>query len=288
MRKIAHYLNPAYVRHVIPRPIRMALPRSLKNIIPQAIRRPSRYEQYAWKRITEYPQRITLTTFHAEGCHFEVSHATEKWRVRGLADEDTFIRAFLAEIQPGDMCFDVGSCVGMYALHAALRGAAVVAFEPDPAYRKRLKRNIRLNRLRKMITVVPWAVSDQPGTVRLYTDGVKGASPSMRQVGERRAVEVKTDTLDRALASGHLPMPTLLKMDIEGAEYLALRGMQQMLTHPHAPRTLYIELHPTFLELFGASTETCTALIESYGYTNTSMLSYHDQMHCIYRKQPAP
>ena len=57
----------------------------------------------------------------------------------------------LSKINPGDIFFDIGSSVGLYAIHSAMLGAEVYAFEPDPDIRKRLKRNIKLNKLKQKI-----------------------------------------------------------------------------------------------------------------------------------------
>lgn len=275
----------AIIRNLIPRPIRLLVPASIRSLIPKNPRF-NRYQAYAWKRIREYPQRITLTTFVPTGCQFEVTSLSELVRVRNLASEEEFIRLLLEEIRPGDICFDIGSCIGMHALHAALCGAKVVAFEPDQSYRRRLKRNIAINKLAKSIKVVGWAVSDQKGTATLYTDGVKGHSPSLHLAGQRGAIRVPTDTIDNALMAGQLPTPTLVKMDIEGAEMLALRGMRRLLGSSHAPRALFLELHPTLLPAAGSSVDACMDLLTSAGYKQDYAHCRNDQFHYIYRKQP--
>src|SRR5660398_329033 len=75
--------------------------------------------------------------------------------------------------------------------------------------------------------------------VFLYTDGTAGRSPSLRQTGSRAAIEVQTRAIDEALSSGVLPEPDIVKLDIEGAEGLALTGMRQLLTSPGRPRTIF-------------------------------------------------
>lgn len=201
-----------------------------------------------------------------------------------LGGEPEFIRLLLDEVGPGQCLFDVGSCVGLYALHAALRGARVVAFEPDPAYRARLQRNIEINRLADRVKVIAWAVSDTKGTAVLYTDGVEGNSPSLELVGDRGSVSVSTDSIDAAMASHALPNPDVIKIDIEGAEILALRGMAGLLRSSAAPRCLFLELHPAFLGGFRSSVDECVGLMESSGYTRTYWQQRADQIHCIYRR----
>jgi len=230
------------------------------------------------------PPRIKLTRFVETGCEFEITTKMEKFRVTGYGDEADTIEKVLSEIKPDDVLYDIGSCVGLYALHAALLGCQVIAFEPDPAYRKRLMRNIKINKLGKKIRVLNRAVSEKPGEVTLYTDGVEGNSPSLRQVGSRGNVIVKTDAIDNLISKGVIPVPDIIKLDIEGAEILALRGMKNLLTSQKSPRFIFVEFHPEFLPSFNSSVEECEKLIESYGYTRYYESHRSNQLHYIYKK----
>jgi len=237
-------------------------------------------------RTKKYPYCVRLTQFTSRGCQFEITGPIESVRVERLGEEEDFVRLFLAEVRPGDIVFDIGSCVGLYTLHTVLLGAKeVVAFEPDPAYRKRLIKNIALNRLETHIQVVSWAVSDRRGTEILYTDGVQGLSPSLRLVGKRGSVVVETDCIDNAIADNRIPKPALVKLDIEGAEILALRGMQQLLNSSYSPRCIFIELHPSFLSGFGSSSNDCIQILENAGYEQQYYALRDGQEHVIFRRK---
>ena len=251
--------------------IKALLPDSIKNILRKLL--------YKIK-----PPRIKMVRFVKPGCEFEITTDTEEDRVTSYGDEADTIEKVLAELKPEDVFYDVGSCVGLYALHAAILGCRVVAFEPDPAYRKRLKRNIQINKLEKKIQVLEWAVSDQPGEVTLYTDGVDGNSPSLREIGSRGAVTVKTGTIDQAIETNQIPAPDIIKLDIEGAEILALRGMKNLLTSTNTPRFLFIEFHPDFLPDFNSSFEECKNVVEEYGYREIDAFRRANQDHYFYQK----
>jgi FkbM family methyltransferase len=180
--------------------------------------------------------------------------------------------------------FDIGACVGLVSVHAAMTGARVVAFEPEPQFRMRLMQNLRLNRLQDEVRVIDWAVSDAAGETELFTDGVAGLSPSLKRVGERGTITIRTDSIDNALARDELPRPSVIKLDIEGAETLALRGMRSLLTSPDAPRAIFIELHPDFLPGFGSTLDEATSLIASAGYRVAHDEQRADQIHRVYRK----
>jgi FkbM family methyltransferase len=229
------------------------------------------------------PRIVTLTTFVPAGCRFEVTCRIEAYRVERYGDEEDLLRRVLAELSPADTLFDVGACVGMVGLHAAAQGSRVVAFEPDPAYRHRLQVNRDLNGLGN-VQIVPWAVSDGPGEARLYTDGVNGLSPSLRATTRRGSVWVRTDSVDRALARGEIPAPTVVKLDVEGAEMLALRGMETLLASAAAPRTLFIGLHPGFLPSFGSSVDEVGSFLTRLGYHEDDRKEAHRQFHAVYRR----
>jgi FkbM family methyltransferase len=228
------------------------------------------------------PRIVTLRTFHPDGCRFEIRDRVESFRVERFGGEEDFLRTILDEVRAGDTLYDVGACVGMVAIHAARRGASVVAFEPDPGYRQRLATNLALNRT--AVQVVEWAVSDSAGEASLYTDGAGHASPSLRQKGKRGRVTVQTRSIDAALKAGEIQPPDVIKMDIEGAEILALRGMSELLRSPTAPRVIFLEVHSGMLPDFGSSPAEVRALLESSGYRLDYEIARGGQIHQIFRK----
>ena len=234
-------------------------------------------------RLERNPPIVSINKFSETGCKFYAATSKERYRIETLDGEDAFLASFLSEIKPGDIVFDVGSCLGLFAIHAAKFGAKVFAFEPDPSFRRRLKQNIRLNHLQRKVTIVPWAVSDSVGKIALFTDGIEGNSPSLRDQGNRDQVIVSTNYIDNAIRNNKLPVPRIIKMDIEGAEIMALRGMGDLLKCSN-DLTLFIELHPDFLVSFGATFDDCTLLVESFGFKPDELSRRSNQVHCIYRK----
>ncbi len=231
------------------------------------------------------PRVVTITKFVSKGCRFEISTSVEAYRVERFGGEEHFTETILDELSPSDMLFDIGACVGMVAVHAASMGATVVAFEPDPGYRERLYKNLLLNELGN-VKVVEWAVSDKAGEAVLYTDGIQGNSPSLREVGARGSVRVRTDSIDNALSREEFPSPSVLKIDVEGAETLVIKGMLGLLKSDRPPRAIFIETHPEFLPLFGSQEGEVSALLEGCGYVQKYKNRRLDQVHYFY-KRPA-
>jgi FkbM family methyltransferase len=131
---------------------------------------------------------------------------------------------------------DLGAHVGFYSLLAGLanRRGRVFAFEPSRGANERLRRHVRINRLDN-VTCVEAAVSDRDGTAPFLeplvhipcSAGLSEAQMSWHDELRRR--EVRTVALDHFLEEQQVGPVDLVKLDIEGTEAQALRGMVQTL-----------------------------------------------------------
>ncbi len=172
---------------------------------------------------------------------------------------------------PGMSFVDVGANWGYYTLCAAYlvgRGGRVVGLEPDPRLYAVLSRNIARNGLQQA-SAVQVAAAATEGTVQLAgydeSGGNFGVSRLVRDGAGRDLFEVRSVSLDQLLANRKLDAVDLVKLDIEGAEALALEGLRNSLAERRV-RRLLIELHPQQLVEFGSSAEALAALLRSYGY----------------------
>ena len=232
-----------------------------------------------WQR--QLPKIITLTDYDPGGVRFEAIGATELRRIVNRGYEEEYLGRMLDALDRRDVLYDIGANIGLVALHAASRCRAV-AFEPDPGFYGRLERNLELNPS-AAIELLPIAISDSDGTVNLYTDGCEGTSPSLvRQRSERGTVVVQSYALDSIVERRELPAPTVLKLDIEGAEMLALQGAARLLHGEAPPRLLFLEVHDGFLPAFGSSAEEVLALVHGAGYQDVMYEATRaDQRHLI-------
>lgn len=123
-------------------------------------------------------------------------------------------------IQPGWTCIDAGAWCGFYSLMMAdLVGPSgkVIAYEPNEKHANLCRRSFKANGF-SWAELRQAAVSNEAGTAKfLLTDG--GGS-RLESEGD---VTVSTETID-SLAIGRVD---LIKMDIEGGEYKAWKGMQE-------------------------------------------------------------
>jgi FkbM family methyltransferase len=134
-------------------------------------------------------------------------------------------------LRPEDVFWDVGANIGAISLVAARRCRRVVAFEPDPRSLSRLEQNVRANRLTQ-IEIVAGALGVSAGTATLYqaadvNTGMTSLVPGRgRTVGEPLVQVLRADDV---IAQRPELMPTVMKLDVEGAEHLVLAGASNLL-----------------------------------------------------------
>lgn len=151
-----------------------------------------------------------------------------------------------AAVQPGDICLDVGGWHGFFGGVMALAGAErVFIFEPLPANIAQIRRMMQLNP-QLSLDLIDAAVGDKDGTIEfcVMRDSSMGkvANSSFQQENQsHRQIQVRVTTLDQWSNRGTDVAPSVIKIDVEGAELLVLRGGHELLA-ARKPR-LFIEAH---------------------------------------------
>jgi FkbM family methyltransferase len=172
------------------------------------------------------------------------------------SDYEAGVREALLPLS-GREFWDVGANTGHYALMFAKNFDRVRAFEPNPDAIDILNLKITKKRIQN-VEIVPIALSDAVGNSRLYLhtevrEKTIGSSnsliPSSNAAGrgsdERNDfsavpfVEVQTDTVDHLLGRERIE---LMKIDVEGAEFMVLNGAMKALDEGRIAN-LMIELH---------------------------------------------
>jgi len=149
--------------------------------------------------------------------------------IQGIYERGT-TEIFKKVTKRGMTVFDIGAHIGYYTLLArSLVGSEgiVYAFEPHPENYERLKENIEINGYTNCYPINK-AVSDKMGKTRLYLHSDSGRSSLLQLEGGNKWIEVETITLDEFIKEEGVT-PDIIKMDIEGAEFLALKGMKRMI-----------------------------------------------------------
>jgi FkbM family methyltransferase len=156
---------------------------------------------------------------------------------------------------PGDQSYDIGSNIGLFAVMMAKQVTyglvgVVHAFEASPTVHRDLCRVIELNNVGKHVSAHHAAVADKPGKlafVDLQTDSVSREASHLASVGGEGlnapgVVEVRAMSIDDFAAQhpGQI-RPRLMKIDVEGAEFLVLEGARKVIGEYHP--FLCIEIH---------------------------------------------
>jgi FkbM family methyltransferase len=191
--------------------------------------------------------------------------------------EPALVRFLHDELRPGDVMADVGAHIGVHALTAAARlrrlgGGTVVAFEPAHDSAARLRAAAARNRLE--VTVVEAALGAEPGTADLRTDpSYDIADAGVRSLHGRgtRVQTVRVTTLDAWAAEARLERLDLVKLDVEGAELEALRGMARSLGRLR-PRALVVEVKQRVLERAGVNGDELREYLDRLGYESTGQV----------------
>lgn len=150
-----------------------------------------------------------------------------------------------ANVKPGDYVVEAGANIGVFTLQLCrLVGPTgrVRAYEPDPDLFALLKRNVEANGLGNAI-LREAAVADKSGTMTLFrTAKNTGDTRLFSHEVDSGSVEVAVVTLDDELIEDNRRID-LFKIDIQGAEPLATRGMRNVIeTRP--PRRIMMEFWP--------------------------------------------
>lgn len=212
-------------------------------------------------------KRHLSSRFHNTPLLVTPGAALAYWRLNIEKVDSILLQIALEQIRRGDVVWDIGANVGLFSFAAgALAGpeGRVLAVEPDMDLVRLLRRSCGLKENAKLnVDVLAAAVSDTPGIARFniaergraanYLDGVWAST----QTGGVREVQlVPTVTLDSLL--DHFAAPRFVKIDIEGAEHLALRGAKRLLA----------EIQPVILcEVTAQRSMEVARLLEMYGYT---------------------
>jgi FkbM family methyltransferase len=236
----------------------------------------ARSERYAGKRLAFLARKMALAVVKGP---VDVTVFGHKMRIEpfaNLAEKrvlftpqyfDPVERDLLRRVLPGDGVFvDIGANVGAYSFFAAScmsSVAKILAIEPQPDVYQRLCDNIAYNP-GVPIEAIALAVADVDGPIQLFVDRGNAGETSMRRVRSdthsASMIEVQARPLAAILAERNLPRVDALKIDIEGAEDLALVPF-----FCDAPETLWPRL--MIIENSPESWQTdCIALAQSKGY----------------------
>ena len=197
-------------------------------------------------------------------------------RVRHLVPHDSeaaLFRFIQQRVDPGAVVLDVGSFLGVYAVLEAVRAepaGRVIAFEPTAWSASVARRHIGFNTERTApVTLIEAAVGDAATRTTFYEYDqpyVNSLEAAVDVDGQPTSRFVDVVTIDDVCDRLNIT-PTFVRMDVQGAEFHALRGARHTIQRAGQRLTIVAEMHPQCWPSFGVQPGDARAIIASLGLT---------------------
>ena len=200
----------------------------------------------------------------------------------GEGEVAKFLISFL---EPGDTVFDIGAHIGFYTVlfaKAVGEEGKVIAFEPEEESYNFLQKNLKLNGLSN-IFVFRKALGNEMGKGKLFLGQTIGNFSLVRTY--EKAIEYQEVEIvkgDQFVREKNLPIPKIVKIDVEGYEYSVLPGLEETLSHPDC-KMICCEVHPLLLPS-GITGEKILGLIKALGFKQFNTYKRINDYHLIAKK----
>ena len=182
--------------------------------------------------------------------------------------EKHFIDLIKILLNKNHNALDLGAHIGMHSvlMSSIIKGGKVFSFECDSLLYSLLQANINNNKI-KNISPYKFAVTNKTGdcvslSALNYND--KSLNTGTTHVSNENifhsnlTISIKLDDLS-------LPLINFIKMDIQGSEFLALKGMNKILDNDRP--IFFVEIEEFYLNKMGSSSKNLIELFFSKKYT---------------------
>jgi FkbM family methyltransferase len=228
------------------------LAHALTPVARRAMRLAPPLQRYIWNNVIQGRLDWRKFTF-IERAHFGASFAGDTADVIQrciyyFGRWEPHVEAVIAQcLSSGDTFIDVGANIGYFTLLAATlvgETGKVIALEASARTFERLSENVRLNSRTPTVRLVHAAVADHIGTITLHAgpDDNSGMASLLRAEGFG-SEQVEARPLGALLTEQEIQSSRLMKIDVEGAEEMVVRGMGPIL-HKLTGSDILIELNP--------------------------------------------
>ena len=205
-----------------------------------------------------------------------------------LSREDTTsieAQNLLEEINSDSVFYDIGACKGIYSIAGSNKSpeADIFAFEPEEENSERIKKLKIIND--SNVNIIDKCVGDKDGKVDFYThksaNGIhttsKESLESFSSDNQIKQYEVEMTTVDTLLENESIPLPTLVKIDVEGAEVDVLKGARE--TIKTSKPAILVEYHEDKIGCFNSDLEGLKKILDELGY----QYKFIDDIHIMAR-----
>ena len=235
---------------------------------------------------------ISRLSLHGTSGVFAVRTA---WQLRWLesvqvsTDLEPDLDALMTTARPGDVVYDIGANMGLFSImlgHRVGAGGLVLSFEPQTRVFEHLQANIRLNGLANVRAFRKALGADrEPAFVSIARESVlsRVRTAADSAAGPQEPVDVVVG--DDFVTAEDLPVPRLVKIDVEGAEYGVIRGLAKTLSQPTC-QMVCCEIHPPLLPP-GVTQDTVLTLLHDLGFDEMKIHEFGTWSVAVCRREPA-
>lgn len=167
-------------------------------------------------------------------------------------------------VKPGMCVVDVGADIGYYVLLCSSLNQCgrVFAFEPNPAHREHIKRNVLNNNL-NAVTLLPCGLGASRAELSFDINAAMMKAETAGSAGLKADIYT-FDQLPEELTGGPVPKVDFVLIDVEGYEHEVLKGMAACLRRDR-PLVL-VELHGPLIKEFASSNAALIQWMSELGY----------------------
>lgn len=190
---------------------------------------------------------------------------SRKNEIEMLSKEGKFIKECIDDLRSNDVFWDVGAHHGLVSILVAksTSDVTVVAFEPVDANRQIILEHMSVNNVDDPIVLIDEVLADSVQDMQFNLD-MESTAGRHRLVKEYDVQNTVTTTSgDRLICEDGLPSPDVVKIDVEGAELLVLKGMENSLSDCHG---VYVELHPDQYQSFDYDSTDIKNYLQNQGF----------------------
>lgn len=210
------------------------------------------------KKIEEKNQSIIATIkdpITKDSIKFNIVNETTLFRAKTLYTKEPVTIDWIRGFEKDSIFFDIGANVGVYTLFSALISSSkVYSFEPEANNFQLLMQNIITNNLQDLITPFQLGLSDKTELTNLnmnffsagmshHTVGQTALDHSnLQPINSKIRQGIFSTTLDEICFKWGLPIPTYIKIDVDGIEHKIISKSTQVLSSSIV-KSLLIEIN---------------------------------------------
>lgn len=231
------------------------------------------------------PRRIikrVLAPVLGEGTYSLLQTVAMSWDIRSGGWSEPELDLIPLAVRPGETVIDIGANYGLYSYHLSRAVGArgkVYAFEPVPFTSKTFRRIARVLRFAN-VELVDKAVGDKPGSLELTVpisdsgaiiagtvhaaarDNERDGKNQHARFAKSKKISCDVVVLDDFLRN--IEDVSMIKCDVEGFDYFALKGCTKIIEANHP--TIICEINPWFLTGLGLKVDDLVGFFTQRGY----------------------